>query len=114
MTVLWHYTCTHHHRQLGWSGALKPGRDGFVWLTDLDHPYAEALGLTSNFLDCDRTAHRYRVRVITDARPWIEVRRELHPGRVEALESAPGVLPRHWWVAAALVPVTYDPIGATT
>lgn len=109
MTTLWHYTCDHHHLQLGRRNVLTPGRDGFVWLTDLDHPYAAALGLTSVVLACDRTAHRYRVRYAADARPWTEVRREVNPVRREALESAPGVLPRHWWVATTLVPVVYDP-----
>jgi len=111
---LWHYTCDHHRRQLGWNGALRPGLDGFVWMTDLDHPDAYGLGLTSMILRCDRTAHRYRVKVTDTARPWVEVRREINPVRVEALESAPGVLLRHWWVATTLVPVVYDPIGATT
>lgn len=112
--TLWHYTCNHHRAQLGWNAALMPGLDGFVWLTDLDHPHAAALGLTRVVLTCDRTAHRYRVTGAVPARPWTEVRREVNPVRVQALESAPGVLPRHWWVAETLVPVVYDPIGATT
>lgn len=112
--TLWHYTCEHHRAQLGWHGALKPGLDGFVWLTDLDHPNAAGLGLTSNILSCDRTAHRYRVAADAAAHHWVDVRQYVDPVRVDALESAPGVLLMHWWVARTLVPVVYDPIGATT
>lgn len=111
---LWHYTCSHYQSVMGWNAALRPGLDGYVWLTDLDNPNVAGLGLTSQILDCDRTEHRYRVVDDRTARPWTEERLRIPRAFVEALESVPGVLPRHWWVARTLVPVTYDPIRRST
>lgn len=114
MTILYHYTCGHTRVKLGSRTAtLRPNTvpglmSPLVWLTDLDKPIADALGLTSLLLLCDRTEHRYRVTDNTSAARWISVRRR-HPLR-HALESAPGARPMHWWVSSLPVPVIYDPL----
>lgn len=124
----WHYTCEHSQRKMGDTGMLLPLRQlvgadplarhlsGFraplghiIWLTDLDSPIADALGLTRNSLRCDRTAHRYRV---VDYVPmhYPSVRRHLSKKLRDELETAPGAMPSHWYVAYTPVPVVYDPI----
>lgn len=111
MSVLYHYTCDHGHEAI--TDTLRP--NGWplqvVWLTDLDLPMRDALGLTSHSLSCDRTAHRYRVTDANTAAPWSTYRRTIDPLVAHALESTPGVKPMHWWVSVAPVPVAYDPIG---
>lgn len=130
--TLWHYTCDHAHLLLGRSGTLLPGcmlngvndlrHDGGVlpfqtslcWMTDLGLPIREALGLSSVYLTCDRTQHRYRVLDDSDVVAWLDVRRAMVQrgmrDAVEDLEAAPGARPRHWYVATAPVPVEYDPV----
>jgi hypothetical protein len=119
--TLWHYTCDHGRDAIGDRGNLVPlatlrpdkrmtwqGR--LVWLTDLERPQRDALGLTSHILNCDRTVHRYRVTDAALTRRWTSIARDLPRGYREALESAPGARPRHWWVSENPVPVEYDPI----
>lgn len=100
MTVLYHYTC-HDHGEIGIreSGLIKPGRDGLVWMTDLDVPVREALGLTSYSLRCDRTAVRFEVTDNGYTQPWVRARRGLDPRFVADLEAAPGIMLMHWWVS---------------
>lgn len=106
--VLWHYTCQHGHDAI--TDTLRPGLDGYVWLTDLDAPHRDALGLTSHLLRCDRTQHRYRVTDTTDVTPYTAIRATLRPERRNGLETS-GTLLRHWYVSTQRVPVIYDPRG---
>lgn len=111
---LYHYTCEHRAARIGRRGVLVPhaqpmlGGRRVVWLTDLDEPDREGLGLTSHTLDCDRTNVRYRVRdplalgAVT-WREWAEVERIERSTR-SALEL--GRKPRHWYVS--LVPVAVE------
>lgn len=122
MSHLWHYTCDHGHEQIERAApahvvpaaALSPqihhGPSILAWFTDLDSPIRDALGLTSQILSCDRTAHRYRVTDGYSIVPWVEVRRLWL--WADELESAPGAMPRHWFVASVPVPVVYDPVLA--
>lgn len=94
MTELWHFTCGHGRDGITDSGMLivnpfaaSTGVPELIWLTDLDVPIRDALGLTSNLLGCDRTAHRYRVTDTTGCVPWIDwPHRRQHPG----FETPPG------------------------
>jgi hypothetical protein len=107
--TLWHYTCDHGLAGIGKPyGWARPFSDGVVWLTDLDAPVPDALGLTSHLLTCDRTAHRYRVVDAWAASPWMEMRPYWDPVRRDALEAAPGAMPRHWWVSPVPVRVRLD------
>lgn len=134
MTVLYHYTCDHAHRKLGNRGRLLVPREvgnihggqlarqegifaelyGFTWLTDLDYPHREVLGLTNNFAVCDRTRHRYRALGPVAATPWTAARRSVNSRLVAVLESAPAVMPMHWWVTSEPVEVELDPIAVRT
>lgn len=120
--VLWHYTCDHGRAGIdATEGFVVPARyqtdkvaggpGEYAWFTDLATPARDALGLTSQILHCDRTAHRYRVTDATDVVPWTEVRRQWL--WAEELESAPGARPRHWFVATVAVPADYAPILTT-
>jgi hypothetical protein len=122
--ILYHYTCDHSAEQIGPDGCLLPLRSrpegqglspfhtSFVWMTDLDHPVRDALGLTSHILTCDRTRFRYRVIAGQyGVGPWMRARRSCTAEIVEELESAPGAMPAHWWVSSYPVAVVYDPIG---
>jgi len=124
--TLWHYTCAHGRAGIGRLGLLKPperlqpGHQALlprhmqwlsrcVWATDLDRPDAEALGLTSTTLGCDRTAFRYRLTVPGSVIPWREWSRYLDVEAVAGLESAPGAQPDRWWVGSGhSVPVRLD------
>jgi len=104
---LYHYTCQDRAELIDRDLTLKPGPDGVLWLTDLEHPYREALGLTSHSLSCDRTECGYVVDVpdqpglqqAAGVLTWRWIRSKVDPALREGLESAPGVLPLHWWVS---------------
>lgn len=132
MSTLYHYTCQHGRIAIGAKGTLLTPKaqhskrqiaqlfrdyrrelKNLIWLTDLDVPHAEALGLTSYSLPCDRTQHRYRVA--DDAQRighWMQWRGGFNPRLVHELESASGAMPMHWWITSSPVPVVYDPINA--
>lgn len=114
--LLYHYTCAHGLEGIGTegTGVLMP-HQGLVWLTDLEAPFREALGLTSYTLSCDRTAHRFRaVDGLHAVMPWVQFRREAVPpdrrAWAAALEAAPGAMPRHWWVCALPLLAVFDPV----
>lgn len=108
--TLWHFTCADGRAGILRSGAVQPlrpshpGPSQYAWFTDLDGPDRLALGLTSHILDCDRTEHRFRATDTSGLRPWVEVRR-MHPW-ARLIETAPGAMPRHWYVSTEPVPVT--------
>jgi hypothetical protein len=106
--TLWHYTCEHGRLRIGARGALRPGLDALVWLTDLEAPHRDALGLSSALIACDRTRHRYRVTDVADVVPWVTMRNALDPVRVAAVEATPGVMVRHWFVSMRPVPAVLD------
>lgn len=128
-TTWWHYTCIHARNEIGETGMLRPIRDlvsqakldrlvpslrhvsRFVWLTDLDTPDRRALGLTMQLGGCDRAAYRYRVHGDYTPIRYVDVRRDLPERTREQLESAPGAMPAHWWVAVTPVPVVLDQNG---
>lgn len=129
--LLWHYTCDHGRAGIGDVGVLRSSADlsaksaavaardpamrdllSWCWLTDLDTPMRDALGLTSHLSKCDRTAHRYQV---LDGRAgiirWTEARRYFDAELRDELESAPGAMPMHWFVApSGVVRVVYLPL----
>lgn len=120
MTTFYHYTCDHGRQSIGASGELLPAFmltdkkipwTGFVvWLTDLERPERDALGLTSNFISCDRTAHRYRVTDSREVMRWSLYARLLTREQREVVEATPGAMPAHWFVSVAGVPAVYDPL----
>jgi hypothetical protein len=104
--TLYHYTCRHSLAKLTAAAdvfgtmvlePMSPG--GLLWLTDLETPYREALGLTSMILNCDRTEYRLEVMDPSTVQRWVDVRRQ-YPGLRE-LELAPGVMPMHWYVSTS-------------
>ncbi|MBM4716197.1 hypothetical protein [Prescottella equi] len=126
--TLYHYTATERVEQIIRDGQLYPMRDfvsaeslarqadwvrenfGLIWMTDLDRPAAMALGLTNRIIRADRTEARFRV-VGEGAIPWTKHRRHANPTLVDALESAPGAMPSHWYIATEPIAVVHDPIG---
>lgn len=110
MIDLWHYTCRHRAALIGASGVLAPhdqlvlGGVALVWLTDLDVPDVDALGLTSTMLSCDRTEARYRVTG-GETLPWAEWAELSHVDRRTRSELTFGRRPRHWFVSTSPVPV---------
>ncbi len=105
MTRLYHYTCDHGNKGIQEDGVLRgnahpwmPAAGPILWLTDMEAPTAEALGLTKRVIACDRTTHRFVVD--TDrAVHWPRAARRLcTPSVRRELDFAPGALPMHWWV----------------
>lgn len=109
MTALFHFTCQHAADRI--EGLLLPhpqpliGDTALVWLTDLDEPDREGLGLTSMTLACDRTQIRYRVTDPTPVEPWI--------GSTTQASVAPPIQallhrysrPEHWFISRQPVAV---------
>lgn len=126
MSELYHYTCSHSYGELVRGGTLLPTADRadvselginawptfFVWLTDRPEPDADALGLTRNYITCDRTVHRFRVTDATGIVPWLDVLTS-DPGyaSVASLLESPGADPSAWFVSRGPVPVVHDPIS---
>lgn len=105
---LYHYTCSDGVRGIERDHLIRPHPQPILndlrlsWFTDLMPPDRNALGLTSHSLSCDRTRWAYEVDPWGIV-PWIEYRKRLREAgmrrQVSVLETAPGVMPRHWWVA---------------
>jgi hypothetical protein len=104
MTDYYHYTCEHGRNRIGLQGTLKPHAQpllnsaALVWLTDLDHPDIDALGLTSDTLLCDRTEYGYKAIKPDGIVPWAEWAdaHRIDKTRRAALEQ--GFAPDRWFV----------------
>lgn len=113
---LYHYTCSHAAPRIKATGLLLPNShphnpEPLVWLTDLDVPWREALGLTSTILDCDRTEWRFTLTEPVAVHPWVAVRRRFDREYVRELERAHGVMPMHWFVSTAAQSIDTEPRG---
>jgi hypothetical protein len=103
VTCLYHYTCIHGFRAIVRSADengyvwLEPQGGRFLWLTDLEYPFRDALGLTSHLLTCDRTEFRFQVLQPEGVERWVRVRR--HYPTMQHLERSPGAAPMHWWIS---------------
>lgn len=121
MIRLYHYTCDHGDRGIRADGALRGNvhpwmRDAgpLLWLTDMEVPDANALGLTMRMIPCDRTAHRFAVET-DQAEHWPRAARRLCSSGVRhELDFADGAMPMHWWVVVGpgMVPVCWAEKGA--
>lgn len=116
--ILYHFTCAHAAKRITASGELRPHPqiqlDGrrLLWLTDLDAPEGEALGLTQVNLRCDRS--EYRVTVDCDAARWVDYLRAMPTSlRRLARTGLHGIgLPMHWYVSEESTPVlAIDHVG---
>lgn len=97
--TLYHYCCHHSAYAIEHDRfTLRPGLDGWLWLTDLDHADRRGLGLTSNYLSCDRTECRFVVDDPIEVVRWIDIRKALPPVLVRELEGDPRVLLAHWYL----------------
>lgn len=102
--TLYHYTCDHSVERIRRDGFLRPNRHPslgarLVWLTDLDTPDRDALGLTSQFITCDRTKHRFTVADESFVVPWTEWAREHKVSHLVRDYLEQFGLPRHWFVS---------------
>lgn len=118
-TPLYHYTCEHGHADIEKAGGIlkssallvdNPRADPLLWLTDIDWPFRDALGLTMDMISCDRTKFRYRIDNTEHIHPWLEFRKEMRPEYVWPLELAPGVTPGNWFVTTLPTFAIYDPV----
>lgn len=102
MPALYHYTCSHWAAAIARSHTLDPAVSvwNLVWLTDLDHPDRDGLGLTSRTLTCDRTRYRFIVDHPVDVQRWVDVRRTFPLSVRQGLETAPRAMPMHWYLTA--------------
>ena len=99
--MLYHYTCRHSAYSISHDRfILRPGLTGLLWLTDLDVPGRRGLGLTSNFIECDRTEFRFAVADPVEIERWIDVRKVAPLLLVQALEADPQVMLTHWFLTA--------------
>ena len=103
-TRFYHFTCQHHARLIHRSGHLLPNHHplvgrALIWLTDLPEPDRWGLGLTANWLTCDRTAVRVTVQPTEGIVAWSTwaLWHKVPHAIVELLEES--ARPDHWWVA---------------
>lgn len=110
--VLYHYTCNHRLNGILADRTLQTNPHpllgyALVWLTDLDVPDRAGLGLTSQYISCDRTENRVEVAYTPEIRPWVEwARLAKIPWLARETIEGGGALPRHWWVSPVDLPVT--------
>lgn len=117
---LYHFCCAHSAAAIDRTMTLAPGLDwltldrrlaqageptsglwrapAVIWLTDMETPDRDALGLTSHSLDCDRTEFRYTVRS-EGAMRWRAFVTFYQPNRewLDVLQD--GRQPDRWFVA---------------
>lgn len=110
---LYHYTCEHGAAGIEASGLIEvrrqppEGQVTLTWLTDLEAPNRNALGLTSHIVQCDRLTYRFEVVEHVAVERYVDVRREFFPAYWwKELERAEGAMPMHWFVSLAPQPVT--------
>lgn len=107
---LYHYTCLDHGDPgIQRDGFLRPNRHAFfdarlIWLTTLEQPQREPLGLTSDRLSCDRTAVRYEVDTVHAVR-WNRWARRHNVDRRLRADLERFGMPEAWWVAESVLPV---------
>lgn len=105
--TFYHYACSHAVDGIRADGMVVPQNHAAMphvsWFTDLEPPIKEALGLTNEFTACNKT--EYKFAVVEEAEPLISFwphfarTRRIHPEFRQALESAPGAMPAHWFVS---------------
>jgi hypothetical protein len=111
MNDLWHFTCSHRASLIVTDGVLKPNPQPFlrgaalVWLTDLDVPDRDGLGLTSSFIKCDRTEFRFEATSHIGIEPWITSRWRQAMTPVDRDDFEFYGQPLRWFVATMPVPV---------
>lgn len=100
----YHFTCEHGAHGIQQSGVLRPNVHpllgaNLVWLTDLAEADRWGLGLTSNWLSCDRTLFRVSVQPSPDIVRWPSwaLWRKVPRALIDLL--AENTRPEHWWVA---------------
>jgi len=112
MSELWHFTCAHQQKKIGRYGLVIPRNQlalgvCLAWFTNDRTLSAEALGLTSHTLPCDRMEFSYRVLDTECCEPFLLwARRTGNPfvGRlIDDLKR-----PEHWYVSNVAVRVTQD------
>jgi hypothetical protein len=102
--TFYHYTCSHSLAKMTPDvygvrtlEPMSPG--GLLWVTDLEVPIREALGLTSQIINCDRTEYRLELLDPSTVRRWVDVRRSFR--ELWDLEMAPGAMPMHWFISTS-------------
>lgn len=113
--TLWHYTCKHQRSGIIAVGALIPNQHPLlprlcplVWLTTEEIPDRVGLGLTAEYLRCDRSEERFLVAEYESVLPWLTVVALAPPRVLDARivrRLHQGRHPETWWVSASPVPV---------
>ncbi|WP_394360699.1 hypothetical protein [Amycolatopsis sp. SB7-3] len=100
----YHFTCDHGAHGIARTGLLLPHKHPLlskklVWLTDLAVPDRWGLGLTSNWITCDRTLNRASVQSTATIVPWRgwALLYEVPDVLIEVMEES--ARPDRWWVS---------------
>ena len=103
---LFHFTCDCARRAIGRRGLIVPAPlthpylgCRVAWFTSLPAPARDDCGLTMQYTDCDRLAHRYRILQPERLRPWLG-----SPERAAAPDEHVFTLeaygkPESWWIS---------------
>jgi hypothetical protein len=103
--TIWHYTCDHGAPGIRRNGLVRPNGhpllDGLPisWWTDLGPEYRFEIGLTADWITCDRMAHRFEVKDPCQLMRWPSAARVLGVPQPIRDDLEIGRLPAHWWVA---------------
>jgi len=124
---LFHFTCECGHGALRREPVVRPAREVstpaqlarlstdlhaatlFAWFTDLTDPDPIALGVPRHGF-CRLRFRWLVISAIPRPVPYLNVRTQLPHWTREALEDAPGVELRHWFVSRTAMPVAYSPV----
>lgn len=115
MSSLYHFTCAHARRDIGTGPRclLVPHPHPLLgckvlWLTSLDAPDPDEVGLTQSFIRCDRREFRYEVLDLAHCRTWYDsAERDAAPGDVRRALELYG-RPDTWWISDVPVVARFD------
>lgn len=81
------------------------GKPPIVWLTDLEEPDVDGLGLSKDLIRCDRTEVRFEVDP-ANAMRWADYQKLRRPNREWVVMLQYGDrCPAHWFVSERPLPV---------
>jgi hypothetical protein len=109
--ILFHFTCRHAVDGILAAGTLQPNKHPFlnnrelIWLTDLATPDRLGLGLTANYIRCNRTEYRAMVARTDRIEPWGAWAHRHQVPRAIRDELEVDALPAHWYVATRALPI---------
>lgn len=116
--TLYHYTCREAWEQIASDGVLKPNHhpwldEPLIWLGTNHRPNRRGLGLTRDWITCDRLEVRIPVRCAYTL-PWETYANAIKLASwIRKLLEQPPCQPDTWWISTAPIPLERRTIDET-